>query len=169
MDDVEVRATPSPTRVGDWALVLASAGIDHRVDQREGAFVLAVSPADAPAATAALDAYDAEAAPRPVPPAPDVGPSPLGILIGIGLCAIFLFTGAVIPPSRWFQAGAADASAIIGGQWWRVATALTLHADILHLVGNVIAALIFGSAVGRWLGVGPACSRLPAARWRPTR
>jgi membrane associated rhomboid family serine protease len=154
MEEVTVRATASPTRMGDWALVLASAGIDHRVDQQEGAFVLAVAAGDAAAAVAALDAYDAETAPRPVPPAPDAGPSALGILIGIALCAMFLVTRAVVPGSRWFQAGAADAAAIAGGQWWRVATALTLHADLLHLVGNVVAALIFGAAVGRWLGGG---------------
>lgn len=152
--EVQVRATPSPTRAGDWALVLASAGIDHRLDQRDGAFVLSVAAGDGPAAIAALDAYDAEAAPRPVPAAPDAGPSGLGILMGIALCAMFLVTGGVGPASRWFQAGAADAAAIAGGQWWRVVTALTLHADILHLVGNVIAAAIFGSAVGRWLGGG---------------
>jgi membrane associated rhomboid family serine protease len=152
--EVQVRATPNPTRAGDWALVLASAGLAYRLDQRADAFVLLVGGPDAPAALAALDAYDVEAASRPVPPAPDAGPSSLGILIGLALCAMFLVTGAVGPGSRWFQAGAADASAIAGGQWWRAVTALTLHADILHLVGNVIAAAIFGSAVGRWLGGG---------------
>jgi membrane associated rhomboid family serine protease len=152
--EVQVRATPSPTRAGDWALVLASAGIAYRLDERSDAFVLLVGGPDAPAALAALDAYDAEGALRPVPPAPDAGPSSLGILIGLALAGMFLVTGAVGPASRWFHAGAADASAILGGQWWRAVTALTLHADILHLVGNVIAAAIFGSAVGRWLGGG---------------
>ncbi len=151
---VEVRATPNPTRAGDWALVLASAGVDHRLEQRPDAFVLLVAERDAPAALAALDAYDVEAAPRPVPPAPDAGPSSLGIAMALALSGMFLITGAVGPGSRWFQAGAADASAILGGQWWRAVTALTLHADILHLVGNVVAAAIFGSAVGRWLGGG---------------
>jgi membrane associated rhomboid family serine protease len=40
------------------------------------------------------------------------------------------------------------------GQWWRTITALTLHADVMHLVGNVLASLLFVSAVGRWLGTG---------------
>ncbi len=150
----QVRATPNPTRAGDWALVLASVGIDYRLEPRTDAFVLLVAERDAAAALAALDAYDAEAAPRPVPPAPDAGPSSLGVLIALALCAMFLVTGAVGPGSRWFRAGAADASAIAAGQWWRAVTALTLHADILHLVGNVVAAAIFGSAVGRWLGGG---------------
>ena len=152
--EVPVRTTASPTRAGDWALVLAAAGIAYLLVEREGAFVLLVAPADAPAATAALDAYDAEGAPRPLPPAPDTGPSALGLAMGIALAAVFLFTGAVGPGSRWFRAGAADAAAIFQGQVWRAVTALTLHADLLHLVGNVIAAAIFGSAVGRWLGGG---------------
>jgi rhomboid protease GluP len=29
-----------------------------------------------------------------------------------------------------------------------------LHGDLMHLVGNVVASLLFVSAVGRWLGVG---------------
>jgi rhomboid protease GluP len=152
--EVAVRSTPSPTRAGDWSLVLASAGIPYRVDQRDGAFLVVVSSADAAGAAAALDAYDAESVPRAVPPAPDAGPSALGILIGIALSAVFLLTGAVGPGSRWFRAGAADAAAIGRGEWWRAVTALTLHADILHLAGNVVAAVIFGSAVGRWLGGG---------------
>ncbi|HVY38444.1 MAG TPA: rhomboid family intramembrane serine protease [Polyangia bacterium] len=152
--EVPVRTTANPTRAGDWALVLAAAGTEYRLAEREGAFVLLVAPADATAASAALDAYDAEGAPRPVPPAPDTGPSALGLLIGIALAGTFLFTGAVGPGSRWFRAGAADAAAIFRGEVWRAVTALTLHADLLHLVGNVIAAAIFGSAVGRWLGGG---------------
>lgn len=152
--EVAVRATPNPTRAGDWALVLAAAGIGYRLEQREGAFSLLVAEPDARAAATALDDYDAEGAPRPLPPAPDTGPSPLGLLIGIVLAATFLLTGAVGPGSRWFHAGAANAAAILSGQWWRAVTALTLHADLLHLVGNVVAAAIFGSAVGRWLGGG---------------
>jgi rhomboid protease GluP len=153
-DPVEVRASASPTRAGDWELVLASAGIPYRVEQRQGSFVLVVAAADQAAALAALDGYDAETPSRPAPVAPDAGPSSLGIVMGLVFAGMFLLTGAAGPSSRWFQAGAADASAILHGQWWRAVTALTLHADILHLVGNVVASAIFGAAVGRWLGAG---------------
>ena len=37
----------------------------------------------------------------------------------------------------WFSRGNADAGAIMAGQWWRTITALTLHADGLHLLGNL--------------------------------
>jgi membrane associated rhomboid family serine protease len=72
------------------------------------------------------------------------------------LLAMFLVTGPGEAAARaqWFAAGSAKASAILHGQWWRVLTALTLHEDVMHLVGNVIACLLFVSAVGRWLGLG---------------
>ena len=69
---------------------------------------------------------------------------------------MFLVTGTRAGGSRWFDAGAASAERIAAGQWWRAVTALTLHADLLHLAGNVVAALVFVSAVGRWLGGGLA-------------
>jgi rhomboid protease GluP len=152
--DVLLRATANPTVAGDWALVLAAAGIGYRLDEREGRFVLAVAPADFSAAETALAGFDAEGPARPDPPAPDAGASALGIFSAIGLCAMFWVAGPSGPGSRWFEAGAASAERIASGQWWRALTALTLHADLLHLAGNVVAALIFVSAVGRWLGGG---------------
>jgi hypothetical protein len=35
-----LRTTASPTQAGDWALVLAAASIEQRVDEREGRFEL---------------------------------------------------------------------------------------------------------------------------------
>jgi rhomboid protease GluP len=154
---VEVlRATSSPTLAGDWSLVLASAGIAHRVVEGGGAFSLLVGAPDARAAGEALAAFDAESVPKVVPPAPDLGPSPLGVLTGAALLAMFFVTGPRDgpAPTAWFEVGSASAAAIVHGQWWRAITALTLHADVLHLAGNVIASLIFVSAVGRWLGGG---------------
>lgn len=151
-----LRATASPTVASDWSLVLASADIAHRVVEGGGAFSLVVGTADASAASEALAAYDVESVPAVVPPAPDLGPSALGVLSGAALLAMFIVTGPrdVPAPTAWFDVGSASAEAIVHGQWWRAITALTLHADVMHLAGNVIACLIFVSAVGRWLGPG---------------
>jgi rhomboid protease GluP len=151
-----LRATASPTLAGDWSLVLASAGIAHRIVESTGAFSLVVGPGDAGAAGDALAAFDVESVPAVIPPAPDLGPSALGILSGAALLAMFIVTGPrdAPAPTAWFDVGSASAAAIVHGQWWRAITALTLHADVMHLVGNVIACLIFVSAVGRWLGPG---------------
>jgi rhomboid protease GluP len=153
-EEAVVRVTANPTQAGDWGLVLAAAGIWYRLQEREGRFVLSVASGDTPVAAAALTAYDAEAPARPVPAAPDAGASALGVLAALGLCAMFYVAGPGDAHSRWVEAGAAVADRIAAGEWWRALTALTLHADLLHLAGNVVACLIFVSAVGRWLGGG---------------
>ena len=144
----------SPTQAGDWALVLAAASIEHRVDERDGHFALVIHAADAAAATEALDGFDAEGAPEQQPPAPDRGWSPLGLICAMVLAAMFLVSGTRERGSIWFAAGSASAELITHGAWWRAVTALTLHADLFHLAGNVIASLVFVSALGRWLGGG---------------
>src|SRR5437870_5413008 len=53
-----LRVTASRTLAGDWALVLASAGIAHRLLERDDAFALAVTAGDAGAAGEALAAFD---------------------------------------------------------------------------------------------------------------
>ena len=149
-----LRTTASPTQAGDWALVLEAAAIRYRVDERDGHFALVVDEADLGAATQALDGFDEEGAPEQQPPAPDVGWSPLGLLCAIALTAMFLVSGPSDRGSVWFSAGAASSQLILHGAWWRTVTALTLHADWMHLAGNAVAMLIFMSAVGRWLGTG---------------
>ena len=153
MDHV-LRTTASPTQAGDWALVLEAAAIGHRVDEHDGHFALVIDAADVAAATEALAGFDEEGAPEQQPPAPDLGWSPLGLMCAIGLAAMFLVTGTRDHASPWFAAGAASAQLITHGAWWRAVTALTLHADLLHLTGNAVASLVFMSAVGRWLGGG---------------
>ncbi len=149
-----LRTTASTTQANDWALVLTAASIEHRVDERDGHFAVVVHAADAAAAGEALDAFDAEGAPEQAPPAPDLGWSPLGLLCAIGFAAMLLVTGTWDQGSVWFRVGAASAERIMHGDWWRAVTALTLHADMFHVVTNVVFALVFMSAVGRWLGGG---------------
>ena len=153
---VEVRASGSIAQAGDWSLVLHSAAISHRIDIRDGLVVLAVAAGDGRRARAALDAFDEESRPVVDVPAPDLGPSALGLAFAVLITALYVAAGARDEGLRsaWFLVGSASAQAIVAGQWWRTVTALMLHADALHLAGNVIASLLFVSAVGRWLGAG---------------
>lgn len=49
--------------------------------------------------------------------------------------------------------GRVDAVAMIEeGQWWRAMAALTLHADIVHLVSNLVAGMGFAFFVARFFG-----------------
>ena len=154
--DVAVRITDNIERAGDWALVLHSADIDHRVEIHDGTLALIVAAEHGPQALAVLEAFDAESRPVIETPVPDLGPSRLGFACAALLLMMFRLTGPgdARPPSTWFDVGSAASSAILDGEIWRTVTALLLHGDLMHLVGNVVASLLFVSAVGRWLGVG---------------
>ncbi len=63
-------------------------------------------------------------------------------------------------PPDWFELGTADAGKILAGQWWRLVTALTLHADLFHLFGNLAIGGVFIACLCRELGSGLAWSLL---------
>jgi membrane associated rhomboid family serine protease len=66
--------------------------------------------------------------------------------------------------SAWFEAGSARASRMVAlGEWWRALTALTLHADLGHALGNVLAGALFGGSVCARLGTGVGAALLLAA------
>jgi len=55
----------------------------------------------------------------------------------------------------WLEQGSANAARIIQeGEWWRTVTALTLHGDPAHVLGNVIIGAPFIIAVCSRLGLG---------------
>ena len=59
-------------------------------------------------------------------------------------------------PVDWVSLGAADSARILNGEWWRLITALTLHADWLHLFSNLALGGIFVVFLCREIGSGPA-------------
>lgn len=154
-----------------WSLVLSSQGISHHIVERavveEGSaplrftqqYLLVVQPNHLRRAAVALartDAEDAERARTPDAPPPDRGLSMAPIVVCIALAAFFLISGPRAGHSHWFSLGSSDATAIIKGAWFRATTGLTLHADAMHVLGNIAAMLIFLGAAGRWLGGGVA-------------
>ena len=54
----------------------------------------------------------------------------------------------------WLALGRADAALIRHGEWWRLFTALTLHADVLHLAGNLVIGGMFVFFLFQHVGVG---------------
>jgi membrane associated rhomboid family serine protease len=67
------------------------------------------------------------------------------------------------PMVDWYALGSARAGLIVAGEWWRTATALTLHSGGLHLAGNVVFGLLFVGRLARDLGSGLAWSLVLAA------
>ncbi|MHB8123429.1 MAG: rhomboid family intramembrane serine protease [Desulfuromonadaceae bacterium] len=62
-----------------------------------------------------------------------------------------------------YELGTAHAASIRDGQWWRCITALTLHAGLLHLLGNLTIGGAFIILLCRELGSGLAWSLLLAS------
>lgn len=157
-----VRASPDRGQAESWTLVLEAMAIPHRVVPTDAGFVVMVPPQMVAPAIAALDAQDQEAAEAPkvreVAP-PDHGPSYVGVAMSVTLIAFFVVTGPRSGPDAlgWFRQGSALAEAIARHhELWRVVTALTLHADAMHVAGNAVATMVFVTALGRWLGGGLA-------------
>jgi membrane associated rhomboid family serine protease len=128
-------------------------GIEHEIQSTsDDRWALLVDDPDVPAAEAALAAWEAENPPHPTPPArADYGRSLAGVVAGFLILAIAALvdlrgTGDLV------ARGSADAARMLRGEWWRAATALTLHADLAHVAGNAVATGIFLGAVARRLG-----------------
>jgi membrane associated rhomboid family serine protease len=84
----------------------------------------------------------------------EYGPTRAGLYAAVALAGASLMTGFRAANGRWFAAGECSAAKILAGQNWRSVTALFLHADFLHLLGNVVAMVVLGTVVCRLLGPG---------------
>lgn len=156
--ETTIRSTPNPREADEWVLVLTALRIPHRLEQEGDEWLVIVRDEDVGRGRAALRAHDREGRPAPEPPAIVAASSRTGWTVGLAsaavLVGIFLFTG---PPSResmWFTRGSAAASAMLGGEPWRAATALLLHVDLVHVLGNAIAAAVFLPPIVRRVGPG---------------
>lgn len=103
---------------------------------------------------------------RPTPEPPVLPPPRPGELWPTMLIMLTLLTfhawytsphpGMNLYTSHWLAAGSAKAEALLNGQWWRLFTALTLHGDGPHVVGNVAIGGVFIVLACRVLGGGLA-------------
>ena len=128
-----------------WSLVLYSAHIQHELKPYGGRWTISVAEEMLDAAVAELEAYEHENKNWPPPKNEPEGlisfhkrHPPTVLLMGI-LLLFFAETGPWSSGDKWFRAGAVDSIMIKDhAEWWRLVTGLTLHADAVHMVGNVI-------------------------------
>lgn len=161
------------------SLSLSSARIPHSLRREAGSWKLLVPPVHVQEATRQacrylLENLDTDAPVEndpldPFSPADPRGPEGahnrhvlLAVLWGILALAVFhgVTQGEVgwmgLDRVGWNLLGRVDSGRVLAGAWWRTVTALTLHADGEHLLGNMLMGGLFLVLLGRAIGAGPA-------------
>jgi membrane associated rhomboid family serine protease len=148
----------------EFSLMLEARGIEHEVLESGDSWVLTVTEPWIQRAQEEIARYSAERAlPRSRPILMELHS---GAALGaIGYVLILLLTaycaGIGLFGIDWLSSG--DVVAGAGREWWRALTALTLHLDQEHLLGNLLFGVPAGIAAGRLLGPGVAWASILAA------
>ena len=137
----------------DWSLVLLSQGIEPIIERSEetSSWELRVPAADHEKALEAIRLYQIEN--RHWPWRQKLFKH--GVLFDwaslcwVILICVFFWMSNAQPAIE--SVGEMDALAVGHGQWWRLFTAIWLHADLSHLVSNAVFGVIFlGLTMGRY-------------------
>lgn len=160
---------PVPVRRAElWALVLHARSLPCRLERAGLGRRLLVPPDRLGEAVHELRLFEEEN--RDWPPAPPA-PAPL-VENTLSTLSVLLLVAtfhnitllkhpiAGYGPIDWVGIGGAAAGEILDGQLWRTVTALTLHADPVHLLGNLLIGGVFIVLLCRQLGSGLAWSLL---------
>lgn len=152
----------SRRQLHNWSLVLQARQIPCQTERAAHGWSLLVPAARYAEACDELRGYEAVNRnwPPPLPPETAQRENTVAtIWVLIALACFHLVTQqqvnvAPLPTIDWYGLGNADAGKILAGQWWRLATALTLHAGGLHLAGNLVVGGLFVNRLCRDLGSG---------------
>ena len=148
----------------EYSLVLEAKNIEHDTREGEGAWLLSVAPGLQVPAYDEINRYSAErSVARGAAQVIAVRPGAMAgtaIYVAILLAAAYC-TGQSLFGAEWLSTG--DLNAGTRYQWWRAVTALTLHLDQEHLLGNVLFGSVAGIAAGRLLGPGLAWASILGA------
>ena len=148
----------------EFSLVLEAKDIEHEARESESSWILCVPSAMLSRAYDEITRYSAErSVPRSVPYA--VKLRPVATIGAIAYGATLLLT-AYCAGNGWFGAdwlSIGDLQAGAAGEWWRAVTALTLHLDQEHLLGNLLFGVVAGLAAARLLGDGVAWASILGA------
>jgi rhomboid protease GluP len=141
------------------AFVLHAVGIGSQVVSDGAYWSIVVSPASAKDALVHLRRYERENPPRRRFLRPAVL-QPYAWAGAACYCAVLLLVaylaGQKSFATDWLDVGVLNTAALRGGELWRAATAVTLHFDVAHLLGNLGFGAFFGWLAAQMLGPGVA-------------
>ncbi len=148
------------TRLSDArerGLVLAACGVTHAIGRDGDDWFLQIARQDLSRAVSELAAYEAELAGREAP-VEEVFPAvPHWSLAIVAVIVIGFAVTQAEMGDIWRAAGVLSSPLVCErGEWWRTVTALTLHADVPHVVANLCAGLLFGGLLITSFGQGLA-------------
>ena len=166
-DSWEACGLLSERRVRRWALVLEARQVPFRIERDGMGWHLLVPAQHLAEAREELRLFEEENRnwPPPPPPASPLADNTLVTLSALILVAAFhnltlLDYSLFGRHPDWMAIGIGDAALIRSGQWWRLVTPLTLHADVFHLFGNLALGGLFIVWLCRELGSGLGWSLL---------
>lgn len=151
-------------RMRSWSLVLEARQIPYRALRHGFGWKLVVPSALIETSARELKQYENENRDWP-PPSPQGTPlvdnrtTTVWILVAVGIfynVSLHPVSLAGHYPVDWKALGNAHAGKIMDGQWWRLVTSLTLHADWQHLLSNLVIGGFFISRLCRDILSGPA-------------
>lgn len=149
--------TPDRAACAELALVLEAQAIPAWLEPMGASWVLSVPAPFAEQARQELASYLREnARPRsPRQPPQRLGRGWPGV---VAYVAIIMLLAVLVRQVGfgldWVRIGRMDAGRLLQGEWWRAVTALTLHADAGHLLGNAAFGSFFAYSIGRYWGGG---------------
>ena len=141
-------ARVSAEKIQIYGLVLSAVGIDHQVSRQGLWWYLAVRTSQRAAAVEAISLYLKENPPQSIQKQTvfSMGArthSAWYVAAILALVHLLIALGREQQP--FVAAFGADASKIMAGELYRCVTALLLHADGQHLLGNLAGLILFGT------------------------
>lgn len=136
---------PSEKKFLPWMAALSSKSIPFSTAWRDEQHVIVVDAPFADEARQELELYERRNKNWPPPPEADddANAKPLftstSLECALGCLAILsaIHARALLSMGHWEKAGLWNATLIADGQWWRIITSLSLHANSEHLLSNL--------------------------------
>ncbi|MGB8316333.1 MAG: rhomboid family intramembrane serine protease [Aestuariivirga sp.] len=155
----EVRRCPNRRQAEQYALVLTAMGMRSSIVPEGNFLTLHVAPEDAERADDELAAYDSENRERP-----HEGDwlrsafPPIEVAMVYWVVLLFFFAAGRHEAFSfdWIGKGAVQSGFMLKGEWWRAVTALCLHANGTHLLGNLVFGTVFLLLLAQVTGAGVA-------------